>query len=601
MAGKKEKCEVSEMHPTFWWAGMQNPRLQVLIHGTGLDELVPELKDADGISIDEVVDVPNKHYIILYLNTKNAQPQQFSILLKKGKKVVKTLPYELRKRRIGKVESFDASDVVYLLMPDRFATGTTDAEKKQMYAGMKENSWGQEDMARHGGDLKGMISHLDYLQELGITAIWPTPTLVNDMQKETYHGYAITNYYETDPRFGTNEDYCRFVSEAHKRGIKVIKDIVFNHCGSENFLFRDRPADDWFCYNSQYTQTTYKTGAVGDPHASKHDQKLAVDGWFTKFMPDFNGRNPLVADYLIQASMFWIEYAGIDGIRQDTYPYNDFDFMRRWCLDIERQYPGFNIVGETWINNPVGVSYWQKGSPLAAPRNSELKTVMDFPLMLMAPKAFTATTLPWADGLNDIYNRLSLDYLYEDPQHVLTFLDNHDTDRFLPSLPENLLSWKQAVTFLLTSRGIPQIYYGTELLMHGNRKVADGCVRQDVPGGFPGDSHNEFTAAGRTKLQNEAFDYLSRLAHWRRGNDAISHGSLKHFMPENGLYVYERKSPSRRVIVMMHGNDTDVDIDMSIYAEILRPGDTFTNVMTGERVTITPTMHFSPRATLVLE
>ena len=602
MAGKKEKCEVSEMHPTFWWAGMQNPRLQVLIHGTGLDELVPELKDADGISIDEVVDVPNKHYIILYLNTKNAQPQQFSILLKNGKKVVKTLPYELRKSRIGKVESFDASDVVYLLMPDRFATGTTDAEKKQMYAGMKENSWGQEDMARHGGDLKGMISHLDYLQELGITAIWPTPTLVNDMQRETYHGYAITNYYETDPRFGTNEDYCRFVSEAHKRGIKVIKDIVFNHCGSENFLFRDRPADDWFCYNSQYNQTTYKTGAVGDPHASGHDRKLAVDGWFTQFMPDFNGRNPLVADYLIQASMFWIEYAGIDGIRQDTYPYNDFDFMRRWCLDIERQYPGFNIVGETWINNAVGVSYWQKGSPLAAPRNSELKTVMDFPLMYMLTSCVDEESDSWDNGFARLYELMSMDRVYADTGHLLTFLANHDTNRFQPTEEKamNVTRYKQALTLLLTLRGIPQLYYGDEIGMYANKSVNDGALRQNFPGGWPGDKNNAFTADGRTKLQAEYHDFTRKLLNWRKGNRAVAYGTLTHFPVREGIYVYARQWEGKTVTVVMNGTKEQQRITTDYYREVM-PASKAHEVLTGTDVEIADMLQLEPREIMILE
>ncbi|MGM9675896.1 MAG: alpha-amylase family glycosyl hydrolase [Bacteroidaceae bacterium] len=602
MAGKKEKCEVSEMHPTFWWAGMQNPRLQVLIYGTGLDGMVPELKGAEGISIDEVVDVPNKHYIILYLNTKNALPQQFSILLKDGNKVVKTLPYELRKSSVGRVESFDASDVVYLLMPDRFATGTTDAEKKQMYAGMKESSWGQEDMARHGGDLKGLTAHLDYLQDLGITAIWPTPTLVNDMQKATYHGYAITNYYETDPRFGTNEDYCRFVSEAHKRGIKVIKDIVFNHCGSENFLFRDRPADDWFCYNSQYNQTTYKTGAVGDPHASGHDRKLAVDGWFTQFMPDFNGRNPLVADYLIQASMFWIEYAGIDGIRQDTYPYNDFDFMRRWCLDIERQYPGFNIVGETWINNAVGVSYWQKGSPLAAPRNSELKTVMDFPLMYMLTSCVDEESDSWDNGFARLYELMSMDRVYADTGHLLTFLANHDTNRFQPTEEKamNVTRYKQALTLLLTLRGIPQLYYGDEIGMYANKSVNDGALRQNFPGGWPGDKNNAFTADGRTKLQAEYHDFTRKLLNWRKGNRAVAYGTLTHFPVREGIYVYARQWEGKTVTVVMNGTKEQQRITTDYYREVM-PASKAHEVLTGTDVEIADMLQLEPREIMILE
>ena len=355
-------------------------------------------------------------------------------MLKDGKKAVKTLPYELKQREERKIDSFDASDVVYLLMPDRFATGTTDKQKKQMYKDKREDTWDRGvDMARHGGDLRGMIQHLDYLQELGVTALWPTPTLENDMDEQSYHGYAITNYYETDSRFGTNDEYKELVREAHNRGIKVIKDIVFNHCGVRNFLFADRPADDWFNYNSKFTPTGYKTAAAGDPHASGIDREQTIDGWFTSQMPDVNGKNKLFADYLIQASIWWIEYAGIDGFRQDTYPYNDFNLMKRWCHEVEAQYPGFNIVGETWINNNVGVSYWQKDSKLSAPLNSELKTVMDFPLMYILDSFGNEETDEWDHGLAKLYAYITQDMVYADVNHLLTFRANHDTDRFQPT------------------------------------------------------------------------------------------------------------------------------------------------------------------------
>jgi glycosidase len=408
-------------------------------------------------------------------------------------------------------------------MPDRFATGTTDEQKEQMYKGMKQNTWSSADMARHGGDLAGMTQHLDYLQDLGVTAIWHTPTLENDMPEQSYHGYAITNYYRTDPRIGSNEDYRNWVDECHKRGIKVIKDIVFNHCGSENFLFRDRPADDWFTYNSIYTPTTYKTGMPGDPNSSKLDFDLTVDGWFTMAMPDFNGRNPLVADYLIQTSIWWIEYAGIDGIRQDTYPYNDFDFMRRWCMDVEREYPGFNIVGETWINNPVAVSYWQKDSPLAAPKNSELKTVMDFPMMYMLNSCVDEETDTWDHGFARLCDLLGQDRVYATPNSVFTFLANHDTNRFQPTeeKAKDITRYKQALALLLTLRGIPQLYYGDEIGMYANKSVNDGALRQNFPGGWPGDKNNAFSAEGRTELQAQYHNYTRRLLNWRKGASAI--------------------------------------------------------------------------------
>ena len=434
-----------------------------------------------------------------------------------------------------------------------------------------------------------------------MTAIWLNPVLENDMPDGSYHGYATTDYYRVDPRFGTNEEYAGLIAKAHNRGLKVVMDMIFNHSGSKHRWMLDMPSHDWYNHPKGDVMTNFRLSTINDPYVSDYDLDRSVNGWFVPDMPDLNQLNPHVLKYLIQNSIWWIEYSRIDGIRMDTYPYADMLSMASWIRAIHKEYPGYNVVGECWYGEAAGTAFWQDKSRLNLKGRTELPTVMDFPLMLIAPKAFSQTTLPWADGLNEIYNRLSLDYLYEDAQHVLTFLDNHDTDRFLPALPENLNSWKQAVTFLLTSRGIPQIYYGTELLMHGDRKVADGCVRQDVPGGFPGDDHNEFTAAGRSALQNEAFDFLSRLAHWRRGNEAIARGSLKHFMPANGMYVYERKSANRRAIVIMNGNDKEADIDMSVYGEIMHPGDTFTNVITGEKITIAPSMKFAPRATLLLE
>ena len=602
-AAAKPAAPKLEFEPPFWWAGMNETSLQIMVHGDGVRDAITSIdSNASGAVIDSIVKLESPNYQLVYLNTANVKPGttvNFSFKYAGKKKPVKAA-YELRARDGRPHPTFDASDVLYLIMPDRFADGDpTNNVLPSMKHPVEIDR--NKPNGRHGGDLKGIADHLGYIDSLGVTAIWLNPVLENDMPGGSYHGYATTNYYRVDPRFGTNEDYVDLIAKTHERGMKVVMDMIFNHCGSAHPWLSDLPERSWLNHPDGDVMTNFRLSTINDPYVSRHDLDKSVNGWFVKDMPDLNQRNPHVLKYLVQNSIWWIEYSRIDGIRMDTYPYADMLAMADWIRDVQKEYPGYNIVGECWYGEAAGTAFWQDRSRLNLKGRTNLPTVMDFPLMLMAPKAFTATTLPWADGLNDIYNRLSLDYLYEDPQHVLTFLDNHDTDRFLPSLPENLLSWKQAVTFLLTSRGIPQIYYGTELLMHGDRKVADGCVRQDVPGGFPGDSHNEFTAAGRTKLQNEAFDYLSRLAHWRRGNDAISRGSLKHFMPENGLYVYERKSPSRRVIVMMHGNDTDVDIDMSIYAEILRPGDTFTNVMTGERVTITPTMHFSPRATLVLE
>lgn len=596
------KVGKTEVHPAFWWAGMKNTTLQVLIYSDLVKDCEAVLSGAEGVVIDHAVRLKNQNYLILYLNTNGAQPQKFSIKLYNGKKLYKEIPYELKQRSSRPVNSFDAGDVVYLLMPDRFATGTTDEQKKQMYKGMKQDTWSSADMARHGGDLAGMTKHLDYLQDLGVTAVWHTPTLENDMPEQSYHGYAITNYYRTDPRIGSNEDYRNWVDECHKRGIKVIKDIVFNHCGSENFLFRDRPADDWFTYNSVYTPTTYKTGMPGDPNTSKLDFDLTVDGWFTMAMPDFNGRNPLVADYLIQTSIWWIEYAGIDGIRQDTYPYNDFDFMRRWCMDVEREYPGFNIVGETWINNPVAVSYWQKDSPLAAPKNSELKTVMDFPMMYMLNSCVDEETDTWDHGFARLCDLLGQDRVYANPNSVFTFLANHDTNRFQPTeeKAKDITRYKQALALLLTLRGIPQLYYGDEIGMFANKSVNDGALRQNFPGGWPGDKNNAFTAEGRTELQAQYHDYTRRLLNWRKGNETVCYGSLVQFTVRDGVYVYARVKDGKTVAIVANGTSKPAKAKSYMYKEVLPAGQAY-DVISGNTVTFGEEIELAPKQIMILD
>lgn len=609
-AKTKVKTVVEHVHPLNWWAGMKNPELQILLHGTDLGDCDVTLEGAQQVELKSVNRCENTHYLLLYVDTKEAPAQQFDIVLKRGGKRVLRIPYELREREslryraegAAAASSFDAADVVYLLMPDRFATGTTDEQKAAMYKGMKEDHWGKQDMDRRGGDLAGMIQHLDYLQDLGITAIWPTPTLVNDMSNQSYHGYAITDYYETDPRFGTNKEYKTFVQDAHKKGIKVIKDLVFNHCGSENFLFADKPSKDWFSYDSQYVQTGYKTGTVGDNNASQLDKDLTVKGWFTSAMPDLNGANKQVADYLIQASKWWVEYAGVDGFRQDTYPYNDFQFMRRWCMELEAEYPGFNVVGETWINNNVGVSYWQKESRLAAPLNSELKTVMDFPLMYQLSSVVDEETDEWDHGFARLYALLSQDIVYANPNSLLTFLANHDTDRFqhTKEQAQNVTRYKQALALLLTLRGIPQLYYGDEIGMYANKSVNDGALRETFPGGFPGDTNNAFTAEGRTALQNEYHDFTRTLLQWRKGNKAVAYGDLTHYSIRNGVYVYSRAYKGSRVTVLINGTSRQTSVPAETYSEVL-PQKSAYEVITGKSLTLGETITLQPREIMILD
>ena len=596
----KDKHENNiSVEPPFWWAGMKIENLQLIVNA-------PQIRDAEpsisypGIKIDSVVRLDSPNYQIIYLNVaSSATPGKMDIFFKNGEKSSK-ITYELRKRDGVLPNTFTSEDVLYLIMPDRFADGDTTnnniTEGLDFPVQVNRNS----PNARHGGDLKGIEQHLDYIESLGMTAIWLNPVLENDMPGGSYHGYATTNYYKVDPRFGTNEDYVNLIAKAHEKDMKVVMDMIFNHSGSEHPWMKDMPSKDWYNNPDGDVMTNFRLSTINDPYASKYDYERSVKGWFVPSMPDLNQCNPHVMKYLIQNSIWWIEYSKIDGIRMDTYPYADMQPMAQWIIDVRTEYPGFNIVGECWYGDVPGTAYWQEGNSLNA-NNTMLPTVMDFPTMLIANSTFHGNTLEYGKGLNEIYNRLSLDYLYKDTQSVLTFLDNHDTDRFLLEMPKNLDSWKQGIAFLLTTRGIPQIYYGTELLMNGTKKISDGNIRLDVPGGFPGDEHNEFTAAGRSELQNEAYDFIAKLAKWRKGNKVISQGKLLHFMPENGLYVYQRSLDGKRVIVMMNGTDKQLDVDMKPYKEILEPGNALRDVITGETITIIPKMTFEPRALYILE
>ena len=598
-ASVSAKNAMPSIEPPFWWSGMNSPKLQLMVHGDNIRDAVPSI-DYAGVTIDSIARLDSKNYQFLYLNVSpQAQPGTMTIVFKNGKKSVK-VPYELKKRDGIMPDAFSSEDVLYLIMPDRFADGNSDNNTlKELNFPVSVDR--NDPNARHGGDLKGIENNLDYIESLGVTAIWLNPVLENDMPGGAYHGYATTDYYRVDPRFGTNDEYRNLIAESHKRGIKVVMDMIFNHSGSSHPWIDDLPSKDWLNYPDGDKLTNFRLSTINDPYASDYDRTRSVKGWFVPSMPDLNQENPHMMRYLIQNSIWWIEYSKIDGIRMDTYPYADMAPMAQWIADVQKEYPGYNIVGEAWYGDVAGTAYWQRRSRLNKQGDPNLPTVMDFPTMIIATQAFHENTLEYGQGLNKIYNRLSLDYLYENPKNVLTFLDNHDTDRFLLTEPQNLGSWKQGVAFLLTTRGIPQIYYGTELLMHGDKKKTDGDVRKDVPGGFPGDTINAFSKEGRTALQNEAIDFLSKVATWRKGNKVISEGTLKHFMPENGMYVYERRLGDKRAVVIMNGTDRQLSVDMNIYKEILPTGSTLKDVITGEEFTITPEIHFAPRALYILE
>lgn len=591
--------EIKKVAPSFWWAGMKNPELQILLYGEDL-ALSDVSVSGEGIYLKEAVRQDNPNYLLLYLDLSEAKAQTFQILLKNGKKKLQ-VPYELKSRmqRGEDVKGFTSEDVLYLIMPDRFANGNPEND---VVDEMREKKVDRTDsFARHGGDIQGISNHLDYIADLGVTAIWLNPTQENDMESGSYHGYAITDYYQIDKRFGSNEDFCALVEKAHEKNLKVVMDMIFNHCGSENYLFRDKPSDDWFNYRSNYVQTSFKTASVMDIHASAYEKKIATDGWFTSVMPDFNQRNRHVARYLIQSSIWWIEYAGINGIRQDTHPYADFVFMSQWCKEVLDEYPYFNIVGETWLNSNVLVSYWQKDSKLAAPLNSNLPTVMDFPLQALMNQAFDEETGEWGGGLYKLYDYQTQDLVYANPMNLLTFLDNHDTSRFAQTdeMAKNLKRYKQAMIFLLTTRGIPQIYYGTEILMTGDKGKGDGDLRKDFPGGWQGDTRNCFVENGRTEQENEAFEFTRQLLNWRKGNQVIGKGSLKHYSIQNGVYVYQREFNGKSVVVIMNGTDDSKELDLTPYQEIL-PRENAFDVLTGKNVDLSKKLRLDGRENLIL-
>ncbi|HOV72158.1 MAG TPA: glycoside hydrolase family 13 protein [Dysgonamonadaceae bacterium] len=587
-----------KVEPAFWWSGMKEPELQLMIYGKNIADYKPTLTSKE-IYLKEVVSLESPNYLLLYLDISNSKPEKFDIVFTNGKKKI-TIPYELKQRDPSRrnIKGFDSSDVLYLIMPDRFANGDPSNDQIPMRMPYKVDR--NNPNARHGGDLKGISNHLDYLSNLGITAIWLNPVLENDMEGGSYHGYATTDYYRVDPRFGTNEDYVKLINDTHAKGMKVVMDMIFNHCGSDHPWMKDVPSKDWFNNLDRYVQTSHKKEVYFDNYASEYDKKCMTDGWFVPTMPDLNQRNRHVAAYLIQNSIWWIEYAGIDGIRQDTYPYADYDMMVDWCKAVYKEYPDFNIVGEAWLNNPIGTSFWQKDSKLN-PNNTQLKTVMDFPFMGLAHTAFFEETSEWNGGLHSMYEHMTYDFVYADVYHVLRFLDNHDTDRFLPEYPTDLSAFKQGVTFLLTMPGIPQLYYGTELLMNGNKQKSDGDIRKDVPGGWPEDDVNWFTANGRDSLQNEAFRFMQKLLKWRQGNDIIANGKMKHYALQKGVYAYERYLGEKSVMVFMNGTSKNVTLELNRYAESLKGKSTGFDILTKQQLQLNATLELSPKQIYIVE
>ena len=606
---------ITRIDPTDWYAGMKNPQLQLMVYGEGIAQ-ANVTTDYPSVVIDSIVRLDSPNYLLVYLNLNGAQPGEMNLRFTIGKKK-RDVKYVLKRREKAGAQrtGFSNADVLYMLMPDRFASGNADNDQiKGMRTYVNDRT---QPSLRHGGDLEGIRQHLDYFNQLGVTALWFTPVLENNSPDNngfsTYHGYATTDYYKVDPRFGTNEEYRRLIDEAHQHGLKVVMDMIFNHCGFEHPWVADQPSADWFNLpewlkesngtsnptGTSFLQTSYKLTPVVDPYASQVDLKETVQGWFVPTMPDLNQRNTHVMTYLIQNSIWWIETVGIDGIRMDTYPYADEEGMARWMKILDQEYPNFNTVGETWVTEPAYTATWQKDSKIAK-RNSYLKTVMDFSFYDKINQAKDEETDPWWKGFNRIYNSLVYDYLYPNPASVMAFIENHDTDRFLGNGTDTL-ALKQALALLLTINRTPQLYYGTEVLMNGTKEVTDGNVRKDFPGGFPGDKKNCFTAEGRTKAENEMFNWCSRILHWRQGNDVVTKGKQIQFIPYNGIYVVARQYAGRTVMTIINGTKQAAEMDVKRYAEVIGNATTARDITTNCNVRLDKSIRLRPRQTMVLD
>ena len=604
--------KVDRIDPANWFVGMKNTSLQLMVYGENIRQ-ADVTTDYDGVKIDSIVRLDSPNYLLVYLNLEGVKPGEMTLNFKNGK-AVKKVKYELkaREKRGEERMGFTNADVLYMLMPDRFADGNPDNNDiKGMNPYKTDRS---QPSLRHGGDLEGIRRHLDYFKELGVTALWFTPVLENNSPGGSYHGYATTDYYRVDPRFGTNDEYRRLTDEAHAKGLKIVMDMIFNHCGFEHPWIKDMPSKDWlntpeWLYdrkdktkaevNRKYMQTTYKLTPTVDPYASAIDLKETVDGWFVPSMPDLNQRNPHVIRYLIQNSIWWIETVGIDGIRMDTYPYADADAMALWMKTIDEEYPNFNVVGETWVSDSPYTAAWQKDSKISQ-RNSYLKTVMDFSFHAKINQAKYENTDGSSNGMNRIYENFVYDYLYPNPSSVMAFVENHDTDRFLGN-GRDTTALKQAMAILLTVKRIPQLYYGTEILMNGTKEKTDGYVRKDFPGGFPGDDHNAFTAGGRTPEENAMFTWLSRLLHWRQGNDVITKGSQTQFIPYNGVYVIARRYNGKNVMTVVNGTSRTTEFAVKRYAEVIGHNTEAKDVLTDRTVSLTDDTQLEPRKVMILE
>lgn len=588
---------IEHVDPPSWFSGMKDDMLQLMVYGKEIGFF--DVKTSyPGVEIKTLVRTENPNYLFVNLSiNEKAVPGTIPLTFTRGKqKMVHNYP--LLARPEGPARGFDCSDVIYLLMPDRFANGDISNDN---IPGMTEQLNRSNPGGRHGGDLRGIINHLDYLHNLGVTGIWLNPFLENNQQHSSYHGYSTTDFYRADARYGSNDEFRELVNEAHKKGMKVVMDMIFNHIGSYHWWMKDLPSKDWIHQFDEFTRTNYRASTYMDPYASDSDRELMEKGWFDVTMPDLNQSNPLVETYLIQTSIWWIAFSDLDGIRMDTYPYPQPDMMARWARRVSDEFPGFFIVGEVWYDEPSQISYWSLNKKNSDGYRSYLPSVTDFPVCFAAHRAFEGKSNP-TDGLSRIYNVLSQDFLYPEPFRNVIFLDNHDMTRIYTQTGKSLDAFKMALSFIMTTRGIPQLYYGTEIVMAGDKSNGDGRLRDDFPGGWPGDTKNAFAGNGLADNEKEALEFTRLILNWRKNKEVIHTGKLKHYIPDDGMYVYFRYNDRESVMVVINNNEKEgKTIEGKKYAESLEGFNRGTDIISGRKIENLKSFSIPPASAMIIE
>ena len=588
---------VQRVEPENWWVGMRHRQVELMLHGQDIAALQARIAHP-GVRVTGVqaLDSPNYLFVTVEIDD-DATPGALEIELLDGDAVAARHPWRVDAREPAPPRGFDARDAIYLVTPDRFANGDPGNDS---VAGLREAADRANPDGRHGGDLAGMRAQLGYIASLGFTRLWPTPVLENDQPGYSYHGYAITDLYRADPRMGSNDDYRALSREARAHGIGLVMDVVLNHIGSEHWWMRDLPSRDWINNAGRFSPTNHRRTTIQDPYAAPGDRIGFTDGWFVETMPDLNQRQPQLARYLIQNTLWWIESAGLAGIREDTFGYADAGFLSAWAKAVMDEYPDFAMVGEEWSPNPAIVAHWQRGKANASGHEPHMTSMMDFPLHIALRDALLRPD-SWESGWTPLYEALANDFLYPDPQALVMFAENHDTTRLLAHVDGDLGLWKLGMAYIATMRGIPQFYYGSEVLLRGPSERRDGELRADMPGGWAGDAASAFTGAGLDARQREAQAFVRRLFNWRRQATAVHGGRLVHYVPEGGVYVYFRDDGAQRVMVALNRNDSATPLPLARFADSIGHAREATDVLTGARLPLGESLLLPARAPLVLE